>query len=112
MIDTVATRGEPFSVVRGCFKLRVRVTPRAKRAIVSGIIDLPGCGPTFKASVTAPAENGKANDALLKLLAKTWGLSKSSLTIVSGKNARMKTVLIRDNSDVLLAWRQRVKEIR
>jgi len=112
MIDTVATGDELFSVVRGGLKLRVRVTPHAKRATVFGIIDLPGCGPTLKVSVTVPAENGKANDALLKLLAKTWGLPKSSLTVVSGKNSRMKTVLIGDNSDVLQAWLQRAKEIR
>lgn len=94
---------EPFAVVRGGLKLRVRVTPRAGRAGIAGIIDLTGSGPALKAAVTAPAEGGKANEALLKLLAKTWRLPKSSLSVASGKGARTKTVLIEGNPDALRA---------
>lgn len=62
----------------------------------------------IKATVTAPAEGGKANAALLKLLAKTWKLPKTSLSIASGATSRHKVVHIAgqpaDLSDALEKW--------
>ncbi len=49
---------------------------------------------TLKATVTAVPEAGKANTALLKLLAKTWKLPKTSLSVASGATARHKVVHI------------------
>ena len=48
----------------------------------------------LKATVTAVPEGGKANEALLKLLAKTWKLPKTSLEIASGVASRRKLVRI------------------
>lgn len=44
--------------------------------------------------MTAPPVEGKANELLLKLLAKHFGVSKSQVTIVSGAKARQKIVEI------------------
>ena len=99
----MSARDAPFAVVLGGLKLRVRVTPRAGRTCIAGIIDLPGSGPALKAAVTAPAEGGKANEALLKLLAKTWRLPKTSLSVTAGKSARTKTVHIEGDPDELQA---------
>tara|TARA_R110001599_G_scaffold6485_1_gene31803 strand:+ start:21033 stop:21323 length:291 start_codon:yes stop_codon:yes gene_type:complete len=44
--------------------------------------------------VTATPENGKANAAVLKLLAKALGLPGTSLVIVRGSNSRTKTIAI------------------
>ena len=44
--------------------------------------------------VTATAEDGKANAAVLKMLSKALGVPKSSLTIVRGMKTRVKTVQI------------------
>ena len=44
--------------------------------------------------VSAPPEGGKANAALVKLLAKTWKLPKSAITIVAGHGHRQKSLLI------------------
>ncbi len=100
--------------MRGGLKLRVRVTPRAGRTCIAGIVDVPGTGPALKAAVTAPAEGGKANEALLGLLAKTWRLPKSSLSVASGGRARTKTVLIEGDPDVLRAqlgaWMREVQK--
>ncbi len=49
---------------------------------------------TLKAVVTQAAEKGKANAALLKLLAKQLGIRKSQVTLLSGETSRRKTVLI------------------
>lgn len=52
--------------------------------------------------VTAPPESGKANAALLKLLAKAWKLPKTSLSVISGATARRKVVHIAGDPATLL----------
>jgi len=44
--------------------------------------------------VTAAPEKGRANRALLKLLAKTWRIPQSQLQIIAGDKNRNKTILI------------------
>lgn len=56
----------------------------------------------MKIGVTAPPEDGKANAALIRLLAKSWKLSKSDLTIVLGMTDRRKTVEIAGDSGLLM----------
>jgi uncharacterized protein YggU (UPF0235/DUF167 family) len=51
-------------------------------------------GVALKAWVTAPPEGGKANAALIALLAKTWRLPKGAFEIVSGRGDRNKMLLI------------------
>lgn len=46
----------------------------------------------FEAKVTAVPEKGRANEALIKLLAKHFGVSQSQVEIVGGKTARKKMV--------------------
>ena len=64
--------------------------------------------PSFKASVTAVPEHGKANTALLRLLAKEWKLPQSSRTIIKGITERRKIVEIGTDLDIVLplleAW--------
>ena len=42
--------------------------------------------------VTAPAEDGRANDAVVRLLAATLGVPRARVTIVSGHGSREKLV--------------------
>ena len=56
----------------------------------------------LKINVTTVAEDGKANKAVLALLAKTWRVPKSSLTLIAGETNRLKTVLIAGDGTVLL----------
>ena len=44
----------------------------------------------IRVQVTAPPENGKANAAVQKLLARAMGVPKSRLTLVRGQSARDK----------------------
>jgi uncharacterized protein (TIGR00251 family) len=46
-------------------------------------------------SVTAPPEDGRANDAVLALLREAFGLSRSQLALLSGQTNRNKVVLVR-----------------
>ena len=48
----------------------------------------------YKIKLTAPAIEGKANKALMKLLAKKLGLPKREIRIVSGERSRIKSIRI------------------
>ena len=50
----------------------------------------------LKVIVTEPAEDGRANQALLETIAETLGLRRSHVELVSGKTARQKTILVRN----------------
>lgn len=72
-------------------RLRLRVTPRSSR----NAVQLPdGADGPLRVHVTTVPEAGKANAAVLKLLAKALGLPKSRLTIVQGETGRDKVVEI------------------
>ncbi|ABL70266.1 MULTISPECIES: DUF167 domain-containing protein [Paracoccus] len=65
-------------------EIAVRVTPRASRNAV--ILD----GEAIRVTVTTVPEDGKANAAVVKLLAKALGVAKSRLVLVRGATARDK----------------------
>ena len=52
---------------------------------------------TVKISVTAPPEKGKANKAVIELLAEELGVAKSTIELIRGGTARMKQFLIPKN---------------
>jgi uncharacterized protein len=68
-------------------RLRVRVSPGARRGGVAGRV-----GEVWKLRVTAPAEGGRANDALVRLLAETVDVPRRRVSLVSGHTARDKVV--------------------
>jgi len=74
--------------------LSVRVTPNARSerlAIEAESED----GAKLKVWVTVPPEDGKANKAMIKLLAKALGLPKSALDVERGETSRLKLVRVR-----------------
>jgi uncharacterized protein len=68
-------------------RVRLRVAPGARRAGVVG-----RHGEAWKVRVTQPAESGRANEAVVRLLADTLTLPRRSVTLVSGHSARDKIV--------------------
>ena len=70
-------------------RLQLRVSPGAARSAVVG-----RHGSAWKVRVAARAEGGKANDALVRLLADTLVLPASQVRIVSGHASRDKTVTL------------------
>jgi uncharacterized protein len=74
----------PLSPARNGLKLAVRLTPRAKADRVLGVAATAEGKRVVRASVTAPPEDGRANEALLQLLARVWQLSRRDLAIVAG----------------------------
>ena len=72
--------------------IAVRVTPRSSRP---GIGDWKTCAngrEELEIRVSAPPADGEANEAVIKLLSKRLGLSKSTVAIVSGDMARYKRI--------------------
>ncbi|MDP7342455.1 MAG: DUF167 family protein [Alphaproteobacteria bacterium] len=84
----------PYGVNDRGVRLAVRLTPKAGRAGIRGIALAADGGAYVKAGVTAPAEGGKANRALIKLLARELGLPASAMHIASGNKDRRKSVQI------------------
>lgn len=72
-------------------RLTLRVTPKASR---NAIVPAETSGDPLRVYVTTAPEGGKANAAVLKLLAKALGVPKSNLTIVQGETGRDKLVEI------------------
>ena len=68
-------------------RITVRLTPRGGRDAIDG-----WDGDVLRVRVAAAPVDGKANDALLRLLAKALGVAPSRVTLVSGTQARLKTV--------------------
>lgn len=54
----------------------------------------------IKVKVTAPPVEGKANEALIKFLAREFKISTSSVEILKGHNSRAKIIMIKDNIKV------------
>ena len=70
-------------------ELQVRVQPKAKRNSIE-VVE----GSKLKVYVTAVPEDGKANDAVVALLAKSLGVAKSNIRILRGHKSRDKLLNI------------------
>lgn len=68
-------------------RISLRVSPGARRSTVVGRY-----GDGWKVRIAAPAENGKANDALVGSLAGWLGLPRTRVELVSGHTRRDKIV--------------------
>jgi hypothetical protein len=68
-------------------RLRLRVSPGSTRPGVAGRL-----GSAWKVRVTAPAEGGRANEAVLRLVADAVGLARRDVSLVSGRGGREKIV--------------------
>jgi uncharacterized protein (TIGR00251 family) len=71
-------------------RLRVRVSPGAARSGVVGRY-----GDSWKLRVAAVPERGRANDAVLDLLAETLDVPRSNVELVTGQAGRDKVVALR-----------------
>lgn len=87
--------------------MRLKVTPRARKDSVGGVVEGPD-GPALKISVTAPADEGRANDAVIALLARAWRVPKGAIELVQGAKSRQKLVHVTADAHELLprldAW--------
>lgn len=82
-------------------KLALKVTPGAKKNEILGWEDdYPQVGRVLKIKIAAPPVEGKANKEIVLFLAKTLGVTKSSIGVVHGTSGRIKLVEIPDGTDL------------
>jgi uncharacterized protein len=93
----------PLTPIRGGLRVAIRLSPRAKSNRLIRVSVAPEGGHVIKASVTAPPQDGQANEALLRLLAGVWRLPRRDLSIAAGAGSRMKFVRIAGDTQQLLA---------
>lgn len=71
----------------------VYVQPRASRSTIAGIYQ-----DALKIKLTAPPVGGAANRQCCQVLAKSLGVAKSSIEIISGQSSRHKRIRIRSQN--------------
>jgi uncharacterized protein (TIGR00251 family) len=81
--------------------LEVRLTPGASRDGIDGVKVLSDGQPVAAARVRAVADSGAANRALLALLAETFRVPKSSVTLLAGAAARRKRIRVAGDAPAL-----------
>lgn len=74
--------------------LAVRAQPGAKKTAILGVYG-EGDSAQVKIAVQAPPLEGRANEALIAFLGRTFDLPKSSIEIISGDLSRSKVFLLR-----------------
>lgn len=77
-------------------RLAIRLTPKAARERLGGTFTDSQGARWLQASVTAPADRGKANAALIALLAKRLRVPASSILLEAGDTNRLKRLRVAD----------------
>jgi uncharacterized protein (TIGR00251 family) len=73
----------------GAVIFNVRVVPRASKSVIVGAL-----GGALKVRIASPPVDGAANAELIKLLSKTFGVSKSEVEILGGQTSKTKQIKI------------------
>jgi uncharacterized protein (TIGR00251 family) len=94
--DSSVNRVPPKPLMSLPFVLEIRVRPNASRNKVAGTVEA-----RLIVAVQAPAVDGKANDAVLKELAKAFNLRPRDFTIVFGELGRDKRVIVSGDQTAL-----------
>lgn len=95
---TLPWRAEPDGVT-----LFLRVTPNAGADRIEGVEQRDDGTTVLRLRVKAVPDKGKANAAVMALLARTLGVPKSAIALVSGDTARLKTLHLAGDSAALVA---------
>jgi hypothetical protein len=99
---------KPYAAVEDGVRLALRLTPRASKNGVDGIVADADGRPLLKLRLVAPPVDGAANEALIAFLAKTLSLRKADITIRSGETSRVKILHLAGDSGAILqrldAW--------
>ncbi|MFS8111948.1 DUF167 domain-containing protein [Rhizobium jaguaris] len=83
-------------------RLSVRLTPNGGRDAIDGVETGADGESYLKVRVSAVPEKGKANKALIVLLAKKLGIAKSAVGLISGDTARKKILRIDGDPEDLI----------
>ncbi len=94
-------------------RLFIRLTPRAASERIDGPAEEADGRVSLKVGVTAIPEDGKANAALIKVLAKSLKLPKTAFALIAGATDRRKTLSVTGETSEILTrieeWTKRLK---
>lgn len=96
----------PFRIAADGIRIRVAAHPGARRDAVEGLRAEADGGVALRVAVRAAPEGGKANEAVIRLLAREWGIPRRSLRLVSGAGDRRKSFHLSGEPKALLAHLQ------
>jgi len=92
---------DPWHAAKGGLRIAVRVQPKASAERIDGVQRDAAGEAWLRLRVTAPADRGAANAAVLRLLARVLGLPPGDLALVAGAQARNKHILASGDAAVL-----------
>ena len=93
----------PWTPTTTGLRLRLRVTPNASLDCIDRPEALSDGTPVLCLRTRAVPENGRANAAVIALLAEHLRVLKSAITLVAGDNARIKTIQVEGDPGDLAA---------
>jgi len=80
----------PFTTEKDGVRLAIRLTPRAHKNRLDGVMEGADGRPALKLRLVAPPVEGEANRVLIAFVAKVLGLRQADVRIHSGETARLK----------------------
>ena len=92
---------QPFRLRDDGVDLFVRLTPKAALDRIDGVEATADGRSHLKIRVRAVPENGAANAALERVLAKALGVPTSSVSVVAGSTSRLKTLRVSGDAATL-----------
>jgi uncharacterized protein (TIGR00251 family) len=85
---------KPWRYSTSGISITLRVTPRGGRDDIDGIEALADGRSVLKVRVRAIADGGEANRAVVQLIAKSLGVPKASVRLLSGATSRLKQIAV------------------
>jgi uncharacterized protein YggU (UPF0235/DUF167 family) len=84
-----------------------RLTPKGGRDAIDGVATLSDGAVVLAARVREAPEDGRANEALCRLIAKAAGVSASRARLAAGAKSRIKQVALEGDTEALMAALER-----
>ncbi len=102
----------PWAAAAGGIVLAVRLTPKCGRNGIDGIEQTADGRAVLKIRVAVPPSEGEANDALIRLIAKTLGVPPRDVALAAGATARVKRLTIAGEPARLIAALEKIAVAR
>ena len=94
---------EALTDAPGGARLAVRLAPRARRDRIEGLVRDSDGRIALKVAVSAPPVDGKANAALIELVAEALGVARSAVDLASGAGSRRKLLFVAGDAAAMRA---------
>jgi uncharacterized protein len=101
----------PWAVSAEGLVVTVRLTPKAGRDSIDGIVRLSDGRSVLKVRVAAAPSEGEANSALARLLAQTLHVAPRDVMLVGGATSRIKRILIKGDARAVATALGQIREI-